>query len=84
VRLDPETKARSLGALRRGLLPHWVKDLQDGSRMIDPRAETEMAATMPAFRDAFEARRCIIPANGFYEWLRHEVMCSNIRPNHPA
>jgi hypothetical protein len=84
VRLDPETTARSLDALRWGLLPHWVKDLQDASRMIDPRAETEMAATMPAFRDAFKARRCIIPASGFYEWLRHEAICLTVRRNHPA
>jgi putative SOS response-associated peptidase YedK len=68
VRFNPETKERSLDALRWGLVPHWAKDLKIGSRMINARAET--VATMPAFRDAFEARRCIIPASGFYEWQK--------------
>jgi putative SOS response-associated peptidase YedK len=68
VRFNPKTTERTLDALRWGLLPHWVKDLKDGSRMINARAET--LATQPAFRDAFKARRCIIPASGFYEWQK--------------
>jgi putative SOS response-associated peptidase YedK len=66
VRFNPETKERTLDALRWGLVPHWANDLKLGSRMINARAE--MAVTIPAFRDAFKSRRCIIPANGFYEW----------------
>jgi putative SOS response-associated peptidase YedK len=68
VRFNPETKERSLDALRWGLVPHWAKDLKIGAKMINARAET--VATMPAFRDAFATRRCIIPASGFYEWQK--------------
>ena len=66
VRFNSKTKERTLDALRWGLVPHWAKYLKIGSKMINARAET--VATMPAFRDAFKARRCIIPASGFYEW----------------
>lgn len=68
VRFNPKTKERSLGALRWGLVPHWAKDLKIDTRTINARRET--VATMPAFRDAFEARRCPAPAIGFYEWKR--------------
>ena len=53
---------------RWGLVPHWAKDLSRGARLINARAET--IATSPAFRPAFRARRCLIPADGFYEWQR--------------
>jgi putative SOS response-associated peptidase YedK len=49
-----------------GLVPFWAKDLSIGSRLINARSET--AATKPSFRNAFKKRRCLIPANGFYEW----------------
>jgi putative SOS response-associated peptidase YedK len=68
VRVNPETKTRSLDALRWGLVPHWAKDLAFGSRCINARAET--AATAPAFRDAFKSRRCLVPASGFFEWKK--------------
>jgi putative SOS response-associated peptidase YedK len=68
VRFNPETKERSLDALRWGLVPHWAKELSFGNRGINARAET--VSTTPAFRDAFKSRRCIIPASGFYEWRR--------------
>jgi putative SOS response-associated peptidase YedK len=68
VRVNPETKERSLDALHWGLVPHWAKDLKMRSRMINARAEG--VAILPAFRDAFKARRCIIPASGFYEWVQ--------------
>ncbi len=58
-----------LKALRWGLIPHWAKEESIGYRMINARAET--LAEKPAFRRAFQKQRCIIPANGFYEW-RHE------------
>lgn len=51
-----------------GLIPGWAKDRTMGSRLINARAET--AAEKPAFRGAFKARRCLIPADGFYEWAR--------------
>ncbi|MGH3973852.1 MAG: SOS response-associated peptidase, partial [Pseudonocardiaceae bacterium] len=47
-------------------VPHWAKDPAIGSRMINARAES--AATKPAFRDAVARRRCLLPADGWYEW----------------
>jgi putative SOS response-associated peptidase YedK len=57
---------RTLGTFRWGLVPSWAKDLSIGSRLINARAET--VTTKPAFRKAFQKRRCIVPADGFYEW----------------
>lgn len=68
VRFNAETRQRALDALRWGLVPHWAKDLSFGARCINARGET--LATTPAFRDAFRARRCLIPASGFYEWQK--------------
>jgi putative SOS response-associated peptidase YedK len=51
-----------------GLVPSWAKDRAIGAKMINARAET--VATKPAFRAAFAARRCLVPATGFYEWFR--------------
>lgn len=59
---------RELVIARWGLIPAWAKDAAIGSRLINARAES--VAEKPAFRAAFRARRCIIPASGFYEWRR--------------
>ena len=56
------------GFMRWGLIPHWAKNASIGSRMINIRAET--AAEKPAFRDALRRRRCLVLADGFYEWQR--------------
>jgi putative SOS response-associated peptidase YedK len=66
VRRHPETGARHLDPLRWGLVPRWAKDPAIGGRMINARAES--LAEKPAFRDAFARRRCIVAADGFYEW----------------
>jgi len=55
-----------LEKLHWGLVPFWAKDISIGSRMINARAET--VAVKPSFRTAFKKRRCLIPADGFYEW----------------
>ena len=63
-----EGAERRLAMLRWGLIPGWAKDPAIGHRLINARAET--AHGKPAFRRAFAARRCLIPADGFYEWER--------------
>jgi putative SOS response-associated peptidase YedK len=65
---DGSRTERSVRVLRWGLVPPWAKDPSVGSRMINARAET--AATKPAFRKALAARRCLLPADGWYEWRR--------------
>lgn len=57
---------RELLPARWGLVNSWAPDMKGGARQINARSET--ALTRPAFRDAFERRRCIVPADGFFEW----------------
>jgi putative SOS response-associated peptidase YedK len=59
-------KENRLEKLHWGLVPFWAKDISIGNRMINARAET--IVTKPSFRNAFKKRRCLIPADGFYEW----------------
>jgi putative SOS response-associated peptidase YedK len=68
IRFNPETKQRSLDALQSGLIPYWAKDPKVACRTINARAETVDKA--PSFRRAFAKRRCLIPADGFYEWRK--------------
>ena len=58
---------RELRLVRWGLVPSWAKDTSGGARMINARSET--VAVKPAFRAAFSKRRCLIPADGYYEWM---------------
>jgi putative SOS response-associated peptidase YedK len=60
---------RRAGWMRWGLVPSWAPDASIGSRMINARSETIDAKS--AFREAFERRRCLIVADGFYEWRKH-------------
>jgi putative SOS response-associated peptidase YedK len=68
VRVSQRREARVLETARWGLVPPWADDLRGGARMINARAET--VATSPAFAPSFARRRCLIPADGWYEWVR--------------
>jgi putative SOS response-associated peptidase YedK len=61
-----ESGKRRFALARWGLIPHWAKDEKIGYHTINARAET--VTSKPAFRNAFKYRRCLIPADGFYEW----------------
>ena len=65
---DNEAKQRELVMLKWGLVPFWAKDPAIGNRMINARAET--VAEKPSYRAAFRHRRCVVLADGFYEWRR--------------
>jgi putative SOS response-associated peptidase YedK len=65
---DPSTTVRSLRVMRWGLIPAWAKDRSIGARMINARSET--AATTSAFRTSVAKRRCLVPADGWFEWKR--------------
>ncbi len=65
-----DTDSRQLQRLRWGLIPSWAKDLSIGAKLINARSET--VAEKPSFRSAFKHRRCLIVADGFYEWQRQE------------
>src|SRR5580698_5663930 len=73
---DPAAAQRRLVTLRWGLVPSWAKDAKVGARMINARVET--VATKPAFREAFATRRCLLPADGYYEW--YASASSDARP----
>jgi len=66
--LQDDEGERRLGLLRWGLVPGWADDPSLGSRLINARSET--VSSKPAFRNAFRRRRCLIPADGFYEWRK--------------
>ncbi len=68
VRRHDAASPRSLDALWWGLIPPWSKDAKIASQTINARAET--AEVRPAFRKAFRSRRCLVPADGFFEWKR--------------
>lgn len=65
---DPEDAERELAMFRWGLVPFWAKDPAIGNRMINARAET--VAEKPSFRAAYRHRRCLVLADGFYEWKK--------------
>ena len=68
IRQNPKEPRRELSLMRWGLIPSWAKDSSIAAQMINARSET--AATKPAFRDPLTSRRCLLPADGFYEWVR--------------
>jgi putative SOS response-associated peptidase YedK len=68
VRVERPGEPRQLGFLRWGLIPYWAKEASIGNRMINARSES--VAEKPAYRWSFRKARCLIPADGFYEWKK--------------
>jgi putative SOS response-associated peptidase YedK len=68
IRQHPKEPVRRISLMRWGLIPHWAKDCSIAASTINAKSET--AATKPAFRDPLKFRRCLIPADGFYEWKK--------------
>lgn len=66
VRYNSESGERCLDIVKWGLIPSWAADPRVGAKLINARAET--VADKPSFRDSFNRRRCLIPADAFYEW----------------
>lgn len=66
IRIHPDTTKRKCVMLRWGLIPSWAKDLRIGNQCINAKSET--VAEKPAFRPSFVKRRCLVIADGFYEW----------------
>jgi putative SOS response-associated peptidase YedK len=66
IRVDRHTHQRHLVKLKWGLVPYWVKDPSMGNRLINAKAES--LAEKPSFRSAFRFRRCLVLADGFYQW----------------
>ncbi|MDG2308805.1 MAG: SOS response-associated peptidase [Candidatus Binatia bacterium] len=68
IRQTTDEAQRAMAFLHWGLVPHWMKQPPKDARMINARSET--AAEKPAFRDSFKSKRCLIPADGFFEWRK--------------
>lgn len=81
IRQHPREPVRKLSLVRWGLIPSWAKDRSSVAMMVNARSET--AATRPAFRDALKSRRCLVPADAFYEWKRtgraKQAFCFEVR-----
>ena len=70
IRVDRDTLQKRLARVKWGLIPFWAKETSIGNRLINARGES--AAEKPAFRAAFKTRRCLVPADGFYEWEKRK------------
>jgi putative SOS response-associated peptidase YedK len=68
VHYDAQEGARSLDVMRWGLIPYWAEDIKSGFSTINARAEE--VDSKPAFREAFQRRRCLVPVDNFYEWAK--------------
>src|SRR5262249_13357822 len=68
IRQNSTQPVREVSVMRWGLIPSWAKDTSGAASMINARSET--VSIRPAFSDAIKYRRCLIPADGFYEWKR--------------
>jgi len=70
VGYDPKDHQRGLAVMRWGLVPFWAKDIKVGFANINAKAEG--IEKKPAFREAFRHRRCLVPVDNFFEWVRRE------------
>lgn len=77
-REDDQPPQRQLRVLRWGLVPSWAKEASIGSRMINARMET--VAQKPAYQRAFAKRRCLLPADGYFEWYPTEELTRSGKP----
>lgn len=68
IRVVAPGEPRGIALLRWGLVPSWATDINIGNRMINARSET--VAEKPAYRSSFKSKRCIVPADGFFEWKK--------------
>ncbi len=81
VRLSRDSGGREIALMRWGLVPFWAKDAKFGYSTINARAED--VAAKPAFREAFKKRRCLVPADAFYEWQRTQNDEKANKTKHP-
>ena len=81
VRLNRDSGQREFAPLRWGLVPFWAKDAKFGYTTINARAEE--AAAKPAYREALKKRRCLVPADAFYEWQRPGLAEKGKKTKHP-
>jgi putative SOS response-associated peptidase YedK len=81
VRLNRDSGQREFAPLRWGLVPFWAKDAKFGYTTINARAEE--AAAKPAYREALKKRRCLVPADAFYEWQRPRLEERGKKTKHP-
>ncbi len=72
-RLSPDTGEREIVLMRWELVPFCARDARDGAKRINARAEN--IVTTPPFREAIKTRRCLVPADAFYEWQKMESVC---------
>jgi putative SOS response-associated peptidase YedK len=81
VRQHPKEPVRQVSLMKWGLIPNWARDASIASSTINAKSET--ASTKPAFRDPLKYRRCLIPADGFYEWNKNgrskQPFCSEVK-----
>jgi hypothetical protein len=75
---------RMLGPMRWGLIPNWWSKPLKEMKVATFNARAETVAEKPMFQESFERRRCLVPASGYYEWVRREVVCVIVRRRHPT
>ena len=82
IRRNPQTGKVSLDPCAGVLFPYWCQDPKGGRKPINAKCET--VRNLPTFRDAYRRRRCIVPVDGYFEWVRREVVCVIVRRRQPT